>query len=99
MEKYQILKDLIAFKTIKDEQNRELIDYIESVLRRGFVWVRDNEANTIYSVKQAQEAQNMKISFADGMIDVSVNGRNVTAVKKNRKVIEDENLQTDLFDM
>ncbi|MBE5812475.1 MAG: M20 family metallopeptidase [Clostridiales bacterium] len=34
MEKYQILKDLIAFKTIKDEQNRELIDYIESVLRR-----------------------------------------------------------------
>ena len=72
---------------------------IESVLRRGFVWVRDNEANTIYSVKQAQEAQNMKISFADGMIDVSVNGRNVTSVKKIRKVIEDENLQTDLFDM
>jgi len=32
MEKYQILKNLISFDTIKDKQNKEIIDYIEKVL-------------------------------------------------------------------
>ena len=32
MEKYEILKNLIAFDTIKDKQNKEIIDYIEKVL-------------------------------------------------------------------
>lgn len=32
MEKYKILKDLIKFNTIKDKENKEIIDYIENVL-------------------------------------------------------------------
>jgi len=32
MEKYKILKDLIAFNTIKDKENKEIIDYIEKYL-------------------------------------------------------------------
>ena len=32
MEKYKILKDLISFNTIKDKQNKEIIDYIEKIL-------------------------------------------------------------------
>lgn len=34
MEKYQILKDLIKFNTIHDKENKEIIDYLEDVLRR-----------------------------------------------------------------
>ncbi|MBQ2835519.1 MAG: M20/M25/M40 family metallo-hydrolase [Clostridia bacterium] len=32
MEKFKILKDLIKFNTIKDKENKEIIDYIENVL-------------------------------------------------------------------
>ena len=32
MEKYKILKDLIAFNTIKDKENKEIINYIENYL-------------------------------------------------------------------
>ena len=34
MEKYQILKDLVGFNTIKDKQNEEIINYIESYLKK-----------------------------------------------------------------
>lgn len=33
MEKYQILKDLVKFNTIKDEENRNIINYIENILK------------------------------------------------------------------
>ncbi|MDO5555645.1 MAG: M20/M25/M40 family metallo-hydrolase [Clostridia bacterium] len=37
MEKYKILKDLIAFDTIKDKENKLIIEYIESYLKKyGF---------------------------------------------------------------
>lgn len=32
MDKYKILKDLVAFNTIADKQNKEIIDYIEKYL-------------------------------------------------------------------
>lgn len=32
MKNYQILKDLVGFNTIKDKQNKEIIDYIEKYL-------------------------------------------------------------------
>lgn len=32
MEKYKILKDLVGFNTIKDKENKEIIDYIEKYL-------------------------------------------------------------------
>ena len=34
MEKYKILKDLISFNTIKDNQNSEIINYIEELLKK-----------------------------------------------------------------
>ncbi len=37
MEKYKILKDLVSFNTIKDNQNKEIINYIENYLKNlGF---------------------------------------------------------------
>jgi acetylornithine deacetylase/succinyl-diaminopimelate desuccinylase-like protein len=37
MEKYKILKDLIGFNTIKDKENKEIIEYIENLLiEKGF---------------------------------------------------------------
>ncbi len=37
MEKYKILKDLIKFNTIKDKENKEIINYIEEILsKKGF---------------------------------------------------------------
>ena len=37
MEKYQILKELIKFNTVQDKQNKEILDYIEELLKaKGF---------------------------------------------------------------
>ena len=37
MEKYKILKDLVKFNTIKDKENKEIIEYIEEYLKElGF---------------------------------------------------------------
>ena len=73
---------------------------IESVLRRGFVWVRDKDNNTIYSVADAQKLPNMEICFADGTIDVVLeDNAKVPVVKKDKKGKKNENLQADLFGM
>ena len=38
MEKYKILKDLVGFNTIKDKENKEIIEYIEKyLLNSGFI--------------------------------------------------------------
>ena len=37
MEEYEILKKLVGFNTIKDKENKEILDYIESILlKKGF---------------------------------------------------------------
>lgn len=37
MQNYEILKKLVSFNTIKDKENREIIDYIENILKeKGF---------------------------------------------------------------
>lgn len=37
MEKYQILKELVKFNTIKDKDNKNILDYIENILKeKGF---------------------------------------------------------------
>ncbi len=37
MEKYQILKELVKFNTIKDKDNKNIVDYIEKILNeKGF---------------------------------------------------------------
>lgn len=34
MEKYQTLKDLVKFNTIKDKENNQIIDYIQNKLKK-----------------------------------------------------------------
>ena len=73
---------------------------IESVLKRGFVWVRDAHKNTVYSASQAKQNDKLEINFADGSVEISTTSQvNVSApITKVRKVKKNENLQSDLFD-
>ena len=59
---------------------------IDSVLSRGFAWVKDNRQKTVYSVAQAQKSPTLEIKFIDGNIKTR------TDKKKN------DTLQGDLFD-
>lgn len=78
---------------------------IEAVLKRGFVWVRDSESNTVYSAEQARRSAALEINFADGPVKVtaepseSLGGASAfkPGPKKVRKVMKNENLQADLF--
>lgn len=78
---------------------------IEAVLKRGFVWVRDSESNTVYSAEQARRSVALEINFADGPVKVtaepseSLGGASAfkPGPKKVRKVMKNENLQADLF--
>lgn len=60
---------------------------IDSVLSRGFAWVRDNRRQTVYSVAQAQKSPSLEIRFIDGSIKT----------KMERK--KNDSLQGDLFDL
>ena len=57
---------------------------IESVLRRGFVWVQDSRRKTVYSAEQARKAAGLEINFADGKV-------------KTKVVVDKNELQMDLF--
>ena len=57
---------------------------IESVLRRGFVWVQDIRRKTVYSAEQARKAAGLEINFADGKV-------------KTKVVVDKNELQMDLF--
>ena len=37
MEKYKILKDLVKFNTIKDKENKEIVEYIENYLKNFII--------------------------------------------------------------
>lgn len=58
---------------------------IDSVLKRGFAWVRNNKQQTIYNVEQAKKSASLEINFIDGKINTRI------VSKKN-------DLQGDLFD-
>ncbi len=58
---------------------------IESVLRRGFVWVQDNHQKTVYTAEQAKKASGLEINFVDGKV-------------KTKVVVGKNELQMDLFD-
>lgn len=58
---------------------------IDSVLKRGFAWVRNNKQQTIYNIEQAKKSSSLEINFIDGKINTRI------VSKKN-------DLQGDLFD-
>lgn len=39
---------------------------VESVLRRGFAWVRNEHGQTVYNLEQARQTHNFEIQFYDG---------------------------------
>lgn len=58
MEQYKILKDLIGFNTIKDKENKQIIEYIENILiGKGFK-TEYKEKNLIMSI-----GENPKLGF------------------------------------
>lgn len=70
---------------------------VGSVLKRGFVWAKDEKKQTIYNVNQAKKAKMLELTFVDGAIEVynSVNVNN----SKNKDKKQNENKQISLFDM
>ena len=58
MEKYQILKDLVKFNTIKDNENTEIINYIEEKLKKLGFKTETKEKYLIMSI-----GENAKLGF------------------------------------
>lgn len=58
---------------------------IDSVLSRGFAWVRDSRQKTVYNTAQAQRTPNLEIRFIDGSV-------------KTKVIVKKDDLQGDLFD-
>ena len=61
---------------------------VESVLQRGFAWVKNEQSQTVYNLQQARQAHRLQIRFSDGTLTTNLKGT------KN-----DQNLQSDLFDL
>lgn len=61
---------------------------VDSVLQRGFAWVKNEKQQTVYNIKQAKQAKNLNIRFIDGTL---------TSNQKSKK--NDDTLQGNLFDM
>ena len=58
MEKYKILKDLVSFNTIKDNQNKEIIEYIEKYLKKIGFETEYKTKNLVMSI-----GENPKLGF------------------------------------
>lgn len=76
---------------------------VESVLRRGFAWVRNEHGQTVYNLEQARQTHNFEIQFYDGCWR-SENGlpppesKNLPAPRKKAvKPRKTDELQIDLF--
>lgn len=81
-------------KTVLDKKNENLRNLaarlesvsVESVLKRGFAWVKNGRRQTVYNVEQARQSANLEITFADGSLKV-------------RPIVRKNELQRDLFDV
>lgn len=58
---------------------------VESVLKRGFAWVKNQRRQTVYSAADARKSTDLEIVFADGSV-------------KTRAIVRKNELQGDLFD-
>lgn len=54
MEDFKILKDLVGFNTIKDFQNKEIMDYIENYLQKLGFKTENKTKNLIMSIGNKQ---------------------------------------------
>lgn len=59
---------------------------IESVLKRGFAWVKNKNQKTVYSAEMAKKSPVLEVCFADGSV-------------KTKPVVRKNEQQADLFDI
>lgn len=55
---------------------------VESVLKRGFAWVKNENNQTVYGINQAKTAKSLKIRFVDGELDTALKSSGKSATKK-----------------
>jgi exodeoxyribonuclease VII large subunit len=72
---------------------------VESVLKRGFAWVKDAKGQTIYDVKTAKQAKELDVRFVDGALRVTTDKAEAESVKKVKKGQKIEEQQISLFDL
>lgn len=70
---------------------------VDSVLKRGFAWVRDENGNTIYTAAEAQAAKELDIRFGEGNFKTGSNAVLPPATTQKNKTGKTNALQTDLF--
>lgn len=80
---------------------------IDSVLKRGFAWVRNQDSQTIYNLEQAQQAKAFEIKFHDGAIAVRTDenrpkqpedNHKKTSKKTKKATPKNDEMQISLFD-
>ncbi len=69
---------------------------VESVLKRGFAWVKNEQGKTIYSTTEAKKAKKLEICFADGCFKTDKEAATTPSQKKKTGKTSDEK-QIDLF--
>ena len=103
-------KNILALSEIKDIYVKSLIERysekleglscrldgvsIDSVLRRGFAWIKGDSNQTIYTQKDAKKQQTLNIKFADGELTIQTDNKN----SSNNKIKKEEKPQGSLFD-
>lgn len=70
---------------------------VESVLKRGFAWVKGEQNQTVYNVSEAQKQNSLTICFADGELNASLSGTQLPAARP-KKAKKEEKPQATLFD-
>ncbi len=74
---------------------------VESVLKRGFAWVKGANNNTIYNISDAKQEKNLVIQFKDGIVEAIPVTKNNTTPKESPKPKKQNNkdkIQETLFD-
>ena len=70
---------------------------VDSVLKRGFAWVKGENNQTIYNVLDAKKQSHLTIHFLDGELTTSCS-KDTSDNPKSKKTKNKDNLQETLFD-
>ncbi len=73
---------------------------VEAVLKRGFAWVKNECGQTVYNIAEAERAETLEITFADGKITAPCsNDKELKKINKPTKKVTTKNeQQISLFD-
>lgn len=74
---------------------------VESVLKRGFAWIKNQQDQTVYDLASAQQASMLQVRFYDGCLQTYPTAPTVPPCRSNPKPTskpkKKNDLQTDLF--